>query len=94
VTPRKLHDPTARQLKAIKEVRHHIQNMDEKVADGRAELHLLVPLTKSVVIGSRQLHYRDLASCITKWLPEHRDHSASAVEVVLQTGCARRSPRD
>jgi hypothetical protein len=64
--PRKLHEPTARQLQAIRQVRHHIQHMDEKLADGRAEIHVLVPTTKSVVIGRKQLHYRDLASCITK----------------------------
>jgi len=69
VVARRLNDATDRQFIALKQVRHHIQHMDEKLEQRRVkqgELHLLLPTAKSLVIGPKQLHYRDLASCITK----------------------------
>ena len=68
--PRQLNEPTTRQMRLIKQVRHHIQHMDEKLETGqvsqRAPVHMIVPLSRSMVIGRKELSYRDLASCITK----------------------------
>lgn len=69
VIPHRLLEPTKRQAQLLKQVRHHIQHMDEKLERGavrQGEIHLLAPTTKSLVIGPKQLHYRDLASVITK----------------------------
>lgn len=69
VTTRKLHAPTAGQALALKQVRHHIQHMDEKLergSVGAGHLHLLAPTVHAVEIGPKRLKYRDLASCITK----------------------------
>src|SRR5436190_20589590 len=70
VIPRRLNEPTARQMRLIQQVRHHVQHMDEKLETGqvsrRAPIHVIVPLPRGLVIGRKELPYRDLASCITK----------------------------
>lgn len=69
ITPRRLNVPTARQLEVLRVMRNHIQHMDEKLAEGKVtqgDFHVLAPLPKSFIIGSKILQYRDLASCITK----------------------------
>lgn len=68
--PKKLNAPTTRQAQLLKQVRHHIQHMDEKLEKGhvskRYPIHLVVPTARSLVIGTKVLPYQDLASCITK----------------------------
>lgn len=69
VIPHRLNEPTPRQSLLLRQVRNHIQHMDDKLLKGQVkagELHLLAPDTKAVVIGPKRLPYRDLASCITK----------------------------
>jgi hypothetical protein len=69
VAPRKLNRPTPRQLDLLRQVRNHIQHMDDKLQKGQVKavpIYLAAPTQKSLVIGSVLLSYRDLASCITK----------------------------
>lgn len=76
-TRRKLPAATPRQEANLRLVRNQIMHMDEKLARGESELHVLFPVERGLIIGPRRLSYRDLVSCITK--------CSRAVEVIRKT---------
>lgn len=69
VAPRKLREPTPRQLELLRLIRNHVQHMDDKLRRGQVKrypMHMVAPTSRSLLIGSLLLSYRDLSYCIRK----------------------------